>query len=202
MLTVYRRHLAACPHAEKGRPWRRCACPVWVAGTIAGKKIKQSMDLTSLEAATEKIREWEQAGKVLADGERPAMEGITVQRRNREVHDRRTGSQSHRGIDQEIPRPASTARDGRSEQGASPVPHSRRVRVGERHQQAGGSQHGPPAGIPRWLGGWATGGSEEAGEDESLLPACRGLRMGPKQPGEDDQGTGSEGRRPYPALER
>ena len=78
MLTVYRRHLAACPHAKKGRSWRRCACPVWVAGTIAGQKIKQSMNLTSLEAATEKIREWERAGKALADGERPAMDSITV----------------------------------------------------------------------------------------------------------------------------
>ena len=36
------------------------------------------MDLTSLEAATEKIRDWERSGKVLEDGERPATYGITV----------------------------------------------------------------------------------------------------------------------------
>jgi len=78
MLAVYRRHLAKCPHAKKGRSWRRCACPVWVAGTLAGRKIKQSLDLTSLEAATEKIRDWERAGKVLEDGERPATEGVAV----------------------------------------------------------------------------------------------------------------------------
>jgi integrase len=76
MLTVYRRHLKTCSHASKGRNWRRCACPVWVAGTIAGQKIKRSLNLTSLEAATEKIHRWESMGRISDD--EPPVEGITI----------------------------------------------------------------------------------------------------------------------------
>jgi hypothetical protein len=37
---------------------------MWVAGTIGGEKIKRSLDMTSWEAATDRIREWSSAGKI------------------------------------------------------------------------------------------------------------------------------------------
>lgn len=79
MLTLYRRHLSACPPTAKGRSWRRCTCPVWVSGTLGGVKVKRSLDLRSWAAATEKIREWEAARKILDDS-CTAAEDISVGR--------------------------------------------------------------------------------------------------------------------------
>jgi len=62
MLTVYRRHLKACPY--KSRKHRRCKCPLWVAGTLAGDPLKKSLDLTSWEAAQDKVRLWESRGRI------------------------------------------------------------------------------------------------------------------------------------------
>ncbi len=33
MLTLYRRHLKRCSKADD-RYWKRCACPMWVEGTV------------------------------------------------------------------------------------------------------------------------------------------------------------------------
>jgi integrase/recombinase XerD len=65
MLTIYRRHLKACPH--KSRYYRRCQCPVWVQGTLRGETIREALDLTSWEAATNVVREWEAKGKLRSD---------------------------------------------------------------------------------------------------------------------------------------
>lgn len=57
MLTVYRRHLAKCPH--RSRRERRCRCPLHVEGTLRGEMIRQALNLTSWEAAQDKVRDWE-----------------------------------------------------------------------------------------------------------------------------------------------
>jgi integrase/recombinase XerD len=62
VLTIYRRHSKTCPH--KARSYRRCKCNLWVQGTLSGEKIRQSLDLTSWEAAQNLIREWETKGKL------------------------------------------------------------------------------------------------------------------------------------------
>src|ERR1035437_10221403 len=71
MLTIYRRHLTSgfgpekdkpCPHLSKGRQYRRCSCPIWVQGTVAGDPVRKSLDLTNWERATEVVRDMEVAG--------------------------------------------------------------------------------------------------------------------------------------------
>jgi integrase/recombinase XerD len=62
MLTLYRRHLKECPHDD--RRYRRCKCPIWVQGSLAGEKIRKSLDLTSWEAATDLINDWASSGGI------------------------------------------------------------------------------------------------------------------------------------------
>jgi hypothetical protein len=64
MLTVYRRHLAECAHKGKGRHWKRCSCPIWVQGCLGGERIRRSLNLTSWEAAAERVRGWEASGTI------------------------------------------------------------------------------------------------------------------------------------------
>jgi hypothetical protein len=52
MLTLWRRHLAACPHRDKGRDYEKCNCPIWCDGDIeGGPRIRKSM----------KLRDWARA---------------------------------------------------------------------------------------------------------------------------------------------
>lgn len=51
MLTLYRRHLQDCGHQSKGRQFKRCRCPVWIQGTIEGKPLRRSLDVTSWDRA-------------------------------------------------------------------------------------------------------------------------------------------------------
>jgi site-specific recombinase XerD len=53
MLVLYRRHLAACPHKSKGRTFKRCKCPIWIQGTLAGEAMRKSLDVTTWERAEE-----------------------------------------------------------------------------------------------------------------------------------------------------
>lgn len=62
VLQIYRRHLIECGQADQGRRYRRCRCPIWVQGTLAGEKIRKSLDLVSWEAASELVRQWEARG--------------------------------------------------------------------------------------------------------------------------------------------
>src|ERR1700727_1087108 len=57
MLTIFRRHMAACKF--KGRKHRNCHFPIWASGTLHGRKIKKSLDLHSWEAAQKLVRDWE-----------------------------------------------------------------------------------------------------------------------------------------------
>ena len=64
MLTIYRRHGPRCSH--KGRRWRRCRCPIWVEGTLAGEPIRKSMSMRDWEMAQSKVRVWEEEQKASA----------------------------------------------------------------------------------------------------------------------------------------
>lgn len=64
MLTTYRRHKKNCEHKSEGRKYRRCKCPIWVDGFIAGQEIRKSLELANWEKAQEIIRDWEAVGKV------------------------------------------------------------------------------------------------------------------------------------------
>ena len=60
MLTIYRRHRAGGKFKARRA---KCSCPIWGQGILSGEKIRQSLDLTSWEAAAKKARDWEIAGK-------------------------------------------------------------------------------------------------------------------------------------------
>jgi site-specific recombinase XerD len=62
MLQLYRRHRPPCRH--RARRFRRCQCPIWVQGSLAGEYIRRSLDLRSWEAATDLVRDWEASGKI------------------------------------------------------------------------------------------------------------------------------------------
>lgn len=62
MLKIYRRHVSACPHTS--RNFRQCKCPLWVQGTLGGASVRQSLDLTSWEAAQRLVRDWEASGRI------------------------------------------------------------------------------------------------------------------------------------------
>lgn len=72
MLTLYRRHVKGCRH--RSRRERRCKCPIWVQGTLAGEIIRKALDQTSWEAATDLVRGWETAGRIGAlKGDIPSL---------------------------------------------------------------------------------------------------------------------------------
>ena len=62
MLTLYRRHRPPCPHTL--RKYRKCKCPIWVQGSLAGEYVRKSLDLRSWEAASNLVRDWETAGEM------------------------------------------------------------------------------------------------------------------------------------------
>lgn len=59
MLTIFRRHRKNCKHRGEGRDYRRCQCPVWADGTLAGQEIRQSLTTRDWEEAVGIIRKWE-----------------------------------------------------------------------------------------------------------------------------------------------
>jgi integrase/recombinase XerD len=70
MLKVYRRHNPArCDHKE--RTWRRCSCPLWADGTLAGKRYHKALGLRNWDAAQKKVQTLEAEGK-----ERPQQKTI------------------------------------------------------------------------------------------------------------------------------
>jgi len=62
MLTLHRRHSAACPHATKGRKWNRCKCPLHVSGIMEGVRVRKALQTRNWQRATEIVREWEACG--------------------------------------------------------------------------------------------------------------------------------------------
>src|SRR5271169_3196625 len=59
MLTIYRRHQRRCEHRKDGRKYRRCRCPIWVDGFIAGREVRKSLDTVDWQKAQDKVRKWE-----------------------------------------------------------------------------------------------------------------------------------------------
>lgn len=59
MLTIYRRHRAGCKYKARRA---KCFCPIWAQGILNGEKIRRSLDLTSWEAASKLVRDWEAEG--------------------------------------------------------------------------------------------------------------------------------------------
>ena len=59
MLTIYRRHRKECEHRGDGRKYRRCRCPIWVDGFIAGREIRKSLDTVDWQKAQDVVRLWE-----------------------------------------------------------------------------------------------------------------------------------------------
>jgi hypothetical protein len=62
MLTIYRRHLKSCPHTS--RSYRRCACPIWVQGTLGRESVRRALDVTSFDAASKLVVQWHAAGAI------------------------------------------------------------------------------------------------------------------------------------------
>ncbi len=62
MLAIYRRHRRRCNHQDEGRSYRRCQCPIWMDGTLAGKDIRKSLGLRDWERAQDLIRKLEAEG--------------------------------------------------------------------------------------------------------------------------------------------
>jgi hypothetical protein len=67
MLTIYRRHKKACGHRHKGRRYRGCRCPIWVDGFLAGKEMRESLDLCDWQKAQDEVREWEAEDRVIQE---------------------------------------------------------------------------------------------------------------------------------------
>jgi integrase len=60
MVVIYRRHRKTCPYTSRAE--RRCRCPLYAEGTIGNERIRESLNLTSWEAAQRTLRAWESAG--------------------------------------------------------------------------------------------------------------------------------------------
>ncbi len=89
MLTLYRRHLEHCPNRKKGRAHRHCKCPLHVAGSLRGERIRKTLDLTSWEAAQDRIRDWElgvvhEDAVTIADAKRRFLEDAEARKLSRE----------------------------------------------------------------------------------------------------------------------
>ena len=59
MLTIYRRHRKDCEHRSEGRKYRRCRCPIWVDGFLAGQEVRKSLDVADWQKAQDIVREME-----------------------------------------------------------------------------------------------------------------------------------------------
>ena len=70
MLTIYRRHAPDCQfHGRKNQRSARAnscekRCPIWVQGSLAGEKVRRSLNLTSWQAASNLIHNWNASGKI------------------------------------------------------------------------------------------------------------------------------------------
>jgi site-specific recombinase XerD len=60
MLSLYRRHLHACPHRGKGIGYTKCSCPIWVDGELNEKRFRKSTGLRDWARALKRIEKWEE----------------------------------------------------------------------------------------------------------------------------------------------
>jgi site-specific recombinase XerD len=59
MLKLWRRHLPECPHLDKGRTWLKCACPIWVDGSLDGRRVRKSLDTLNWQRANQIVHDME-----------------------------------------------------------------------------------------------------------------------------------------------
>lgn len=62
MLRLYRRHRVSC--GKTSERYRRCSCPIYVEGSLASEHVRQALDVTSWEAATELVAGWNKSGQI------------------------------------------------------------------------------------------------------------------------------------------
>jgi hypothetical protein len=55
LLKAFRRHKRGCAHKDEGREYRRCQCPIWIDGTVAGKEFRKSLSETNWEKAQNRV---------------------------------------------------------------------------------------------------------------------------------------------------
>lgn len=70
MLGLYRRHLAKCPHRERGQNYTKCSCPIWCDGELHAQRYRRSLS----------TRDWQRAIRKLAaleDPKAPRVKPIT-----------------------------------------------------------------------------------------------------------------------------
>lgn len=78
MLTLYRRHRSSCKN--RSRRTKACGCPIWTQGTLYGKPMRKSLDLTNWEAASRLVREWEIHGEAKSVSVKVAAERFLADR--------------------------------------------------------------------------------------------------------------------------
>ena len=66
---MYRRHSADCEILRKprnARGARNCKdrCPLWVQDSLRGEYTRKALNVTSGEAASERVRSWETSGEI------------------------------------------------------------------------------------------------------------------------------------------
>jgi integrase/recombinase XerD len=76
VLTIYRRHLKTCDHRDEGRTYRRCKCPVWVDGVLAGRDIRQSVKTRDWQKASDLVHLWESRNSI--EDPTPQTEAMTI----------------------------------------------------------------------------------------------------------------------------
>ena len=66
MLNLWRRHTSKCKYRKKGRDHVGCNCPIWVDGTLHGKRFRRSAGGRDWQRALRKVSIWESpAGKTI-----------------------------------------------------------------------------------------------------------------------------------------
>ena len=68
MLNIYRRHRKNCKHRSKGRDYRRCQCPIWIDGSLAGREIRKTLGTRGWTEASRQVQEWEAAEQISERG--------------------------------------------------------------------------------------------------------------------------------------
>jgi len=62
-MNLYRRHLRTCRHRRKGQNFAGCQCPIWIDGTLNGKRYRRAAKTTDWQKALRKLAALESAGE-------------------------------------------------------------------------------------------------------------------------------------------
>ena len=70
VLTPYRRHTLACPHAGKGQQFTLCDCPIWCDGSLNGARYRRSLGTSNWDRALRRIQILEAGGELAPEASR------------------------------------------------------------------------------------------------------------------------------------